>query len=69
MELNKQFSEIIALIKQARGNAIKAVNIELINLYWNVGAYITHQLAQSTWGEKTVAELARFIQNNHLELK
>lgn len=69
MELNKQFSEIVALIKQARGNAIKAVNTELINLYWNVGAYITRQLAQANWGEKTVDALARYIRNNHPELK
>lgn len=69
MELNKQFSEIIALIKLSRGNAIKAVNVELINLYWNVGAYITHQLAKANWGEKTVSELADYIQKNHPELK
>lgn len=69
MELNKQFSEIIALIKQTQGNAIKAVNIELINLYWNVGAYITYQLTIANWGEKTVTELADYIQKNHPELK
>src|SRR5690606_3374602 len=69
MELNKQFSEIIFLIKQARGNAIKAVNIELINLYWNVGAYITYQLTIANWGEKTVTELADYVQKNHPELK
>src|SRR5690606_6913545 len=69
MELKKQFSDIIALIKQSRGNAIKAVNTELINLYWNIGAYITRQLAQANWGEKTVAELAEYIQKNHPELK
>lgn len=69
MKLNKQFSDIILLIKQSRGNAIKAVNTELINLYWNIGAYITHQLAQAAWGEKTVDELANYIQKNHPELK
>ena len=56
MELNKQFSEIIALIKQTQGNAIKAVNIVLINLYWNVDTYITYQLTIANWGEKTVTE-------------
>lgn len=69
MELKKQFSDVIALIKLSRGNAIKAVNTELINLYWNIGAYITHQLAKANWGDKTVAELAEYIQKNHPELK
>lgn len=34
--IEKQFADIITLIKQSRVNAIKAVNTELINLYWNV---------------------------------
>ena len=34
--LQQQFAEIIHLIKNSRSNAIKAVNTELINLYWNV---------------------------------
>jgi predicted nuclease of restriction endonuclease-like (RecB) superfamily len=63
------FSSIIQLIKQSRANAIRVVNAELINLYWNVGAYIVSQLANSNWGEKTVEELALFIENNHSELK
>jgi len=67
--VNKEFADIIELIKQSRATAIKAVNTELINLYWNVGAYLHKQLANATWGEKTVDELASFIQKNHPELK
>ncbi|MEQ1733800.1 MAG: PDDEXK nuclease domain-containing protein [Bacteroidia bacterium] len=66
---NNPFSSIIQLIKQSRANALRVVNAELINLYWNVGAYIVSQLANSNWGEKTVEELALFIENNHSELK
>lgn len=67
--LQNQFADIIQLIKQSRSNAIRAVNTELINLYWNVGAYISKQLANANWGERTVDELADFIQKNHPELK
>jgi len=35
--MDKGFSEIINLIKQSRLNAIRAVNAELINLYWKIG--------------------------------
>jgi hypothetical protein len=63
------FMAVVALIKQAQSNALKSVNTELINLYWNVGAYLTKQLANANWGEKTVDELADFIQNNHPNLK
>ncbi len=69
MNEEQQFIGIIALIKQSRVNAIKAVNTELINLYWNIGSYITLQLTNAKWGEKTVDELADFIKNKHPELK
>lgn len=67
--LPEQFADIIELIKQSRAAAVRAVNTELINLYWNVGAYISKRIANAAWGEKTVDELSAFIQKNHPELK
>lgn len=48
--MDKRFNGIIQLIKQSRFNAIKAVNIELINLYWNIGEQISQKLEKSEWG-------------------
>lgn len=67
--MDAKFSDIINLIQQTRNNAIRAVNTELINLYWNVGAYIKQKLSVAEWGDKTVDELAAFIQRNNPELK
>ncbi len=67
--IEKQFEDIVKLIQEARFNAIKAVNVELINLYWNVGAYISKKINAAKWGDKTVDELAEFIQANNPELK
>ncbi|MGN6495208.1 MAG: PDDEXK nuclease domain-containing protein [Agriterribacter sp.] len=64
-----RFTDIIQLIKQSRTNAIQSVNTELINLYWNVGAYIKQKLLLAEWGDKTVNELSAFIQKNNPELK
>ena len=63
------FGEVILIIKQARNNALKAVNTELINLYWNVGAYISTKISSSTWGDKTIDELAQFIQTSQPDIK
>ncbi len=35
IQKQQQFSEVIGLIKQAQLKALKSVNTELINLYWN----------------------------------
>lgn len=67
--MDKRFNDILLLIQQSRNNAIKTVNTELINLYWNIGAYIKQKLALAEWGDKTVDELAGFIQKNNPELK
>lgn len=67
--MENRFTDIIYLIKQSRNNAIKAVNVELINLYWNIGTYIKQKLSVAEWGDKTVEELAKFIQMNNPELK
>ncbi|MBN8880595.1 PDDEXK nuclease domain-containing protein [Chitinophaga sp. 212800010-3] len=67
--MDNRFEDIVRLIKQSRANAIRVVNAELISLYWNVGAYIKQKLSAAEWGDKTVEELAIFIQKNNPELK
>jgi predicted nuclease of restriction endonuclease-like (RecB) superfamily len=67
--LQKQFAEIISLIKQVRNNTLMTVNTELINLYWNVGEYISRKVANATWGDGTIDELSELIQNEHPDLK
>jgi predicted nuclease of restriction endonuclease-like (RecB) superfamily len=67
--MDNRFSEIIQLIKQSRSNAIKAVNAELINLYWNIGEYISRKIELSEWGDSVVSDLAKFIQKNEPDIK
>lgn len=67
--MDKRFTDIIHLIKQSRTNAIKAVNAELINLYWNIGEYISNKIEKSEWGDSVVTELAKHIQQNEPSIK
>jgi predicted nuclease of restriction endonuclease-like (RecB) superfamily len=67
--MDNRFTDIIQLRKQSRTNAIKAVNAELINLYWNIGEYISKKIEQSEWGDSVVTELANFIQTQEPEIK
>ncbi len=69
MKIESQFSEIVQLIKQARSNAYKSINTELINCYWQVGEYIGKRIASAAWGDKAVEDLATYIQKNHPDLK
>jgi predicted nuclease of restriction endonuclease-like (RecB) superfamily len=67
--MDNRFTDIIQLIKLSRNNAIKAVNAELINLYWNIGEYISKKIEQSVWGDSVVTELATFIQSHEPDIK
>jgi hypothetical protein len=37
--------DVPRLIDAARGRAVAAVNAELIELYWNIGAHISRKVA------------------------
>ncbi len=67
--MDKRFFDIIQLIKQSRNNAIKNVNTELINLYWNTGEFISKKLELAEWGDSVVTELAKYIQQNEPDIK
>jgi predicted nuclease of restriction endonuclease-like (RecB) superfamily len=69
MLVEKQFTEVISLIQKARYNAYKAVNTELINLYWEIGKYINDRTQSEGWGKSTVTQLAQFIKTQQPESK
>lgn len=57
------------MIQAARGRALAAVNSELVDLYWRVGAYISQKLETAAWGEGVVEALARYIADRHPGLR
>ncbi|MDR2547294.1 MAG: PDDEXK nuclease domain-containing protein [Lachnospiraceae bacterium] len=62
------FKEIITIIENARKNAYKAVNRELISMYWEVGKYICDKVLFAKWGKSIVKEFSHFIQSNNPEI-
>ena len=60
------FNGVIAIIDNARESAFRAVNRELINMYWNIGEYVSRRVSDSDWGKSTVKEFSVFIQNRYI---
>jgi hypothetical protein len=48
------FAEIVGLIAAARQRAFQAVNTSLIDLYWQVGEYISRKIESAEWGDSVV---------------
>lgn len=60
-DVDGQFAVVLSLIHSARERATQAVNTQLIELYWQVGAYISQKLEQAEWGDAVVNQLADYL--------
>src|SRR5437660_10991927 len=55
-------SEIKQRVRAAQYDALKAVNKELIALYWDIGRAIIRRQRAGTWGKAVVNRLAKDLQ-------
>jgi predicted nuclease of restriction endonuclease-like (RecB) superfamily len=55
-------SDIKLKVRNAQYEALKAVNVELINLYWDIGKSISEKQSES-WGKSIVPILSKELQN------
>jgi len=55
------FAEVVGLIAAAQQRAFQAVNTTLIDLYWQVGEYISRKIESAEWGDGVVPQLAQYI--------
>ena len=57
--------EIKERIYKAQYDALRAVNKELINLYWDIGRSIVAKQDALGWGKTIVETLAKDLQNGY----
>ena len=66
LERSADYTRVLESLKQrvtqAQYEALKAVNRELIALYWDIGRIIVEKQAQFGWGERIVERLAKDLQ-------
>ena len=63
--MDNQFDEIVEIIDNARTRAMRAVNAELINMYWEIGAYISQKVETDGWGKSVVTEFSEFLRHRY----
>lgn len=51
-ELDKNFQKIADIITNAREQALRKVNEELILMYWNIGHFLSEQSKLANYGDK-----------------
>lgn len=67
--LMNQFEDVVTLIQRTRCEVIRVANTALIDLYWQIGGYISQRIAAAEWGDGVVPQLADYIAKNYPEIR
>lgn len=61
--------DILSIIDNSRTRALKAVNAELIQMYWDVGKYLSALCAHASFGDKVIDEVAAYLAESGQRLR
>lgn len=63
------FSEVLKLIQSHKQKLVVQANHVQLDTYWQVGAYLSHKVANGGWGKGVVKELAEWLKKQDADLK
>ncbi len=67
--ITSNFNEVLKTIQSSKQKALKQVNTTLIELYWDIGEYISTKTIKDNWGKGVVEELAEYIKTEEPSLR
>ena len=67
--VENSFDDILHVIANAKANALRKVNEELVLMYWNVGHILSDNSKSASYGNKYIDKVADFLNDKHPELK
>lgn len=66
---HNDFLPVINRIQQAQNKVYQQINSELVNLYWDIGKYLSEKVNAGKWGDGIIKQLADYIQKQYPNLK
>ena len=64
-DVQQEFAYVDSLIRAHTNTAIAKVNAEQLQMYWEIGGYISQHLKDSSWGDHVVSELADYLKRQN----
>ena len=68
-EMDKGFEQVVNIINQARENAFRKVNEELILMFQAVGKFLSERAKEASYGDGYIDALSEYIQNRFPGIK
>lgn len=68
-KLDRTFQEIAQVIEEARNNAYRKVNEELILMYQKVGKFLSEKSEEASYGDGYMDSLSEYIQQQFPGIK
>lgn len=65
VKYGNDFENIIEIIERSKARAIRAVNAEMIEMYWQIGKYISEKADNDGWGKSVVQDFANFLKREY----
>ena len=65
----RQFADVVEMIRSTRSQVLRMANAAFIDLYWQVGQYLSVKIASAEWGDGVVKQLAVHIEKNCPDIK
>ena len=62
---NGNFDKVLPIINNAHTRALRAVNAELIQMYWEIGQFVSENVSNCGWGKHIVEEFAAYLQKHY----
>jgi len=62
---NKEFNELLKIYETAKAKAGYSVNKIVLDMYWDIGEYLSEKVKTEGWGKSVVKEFANFMQLHH----
>ena len=68
-EMDKSFDQVVDIINQAKENAFRKVNEELILMYQAVGKFLSERSKEASYGDGYIDSLSEYIQDRFPGIK
>jgi len=68
-KIDISFLKVADIIKDAQHAAFKKVNEELINMYWNIGEFLSLESKKASFGDAYIDSVAKYIQKEFPGIK